>query len=104
LRALLDHTVPRGLRTVLAGVEVRHAFEMGWHEPRNGDLLQAAERDGFDVLITSDKNIRHQNRLGDLRIGVLELGTNHRPTLQRRAETVSAALADLGQRFGDGQG
>jgi hypothetical protein len=96
LRALLDHTVPRGLRTVLAGVEVRHAFEMGWHELRNGDLLRAAERDGFDVLITSDKNIRHQNRLGDLRIAVLELGTNHWPTLQRHAETVSVALADLG--------
>src|SRR4051794_30079138 len=38
LRALLDHSVPCGLRTLLAGVEVRHAFEMGWHELRNGDL------------------------------------------------------------------
>ena len=54
---------------------------MGWHALRNGDLLRAAERDGFDVLITSDKNIHHQNRLGGLRIGVLELGTNHWPTL-----------------------
>ena len=69
---------------------------MGWHELRNGDLLRAAEREGFDVLIKSDKNIRHQNRLGGRRIAVLELGTNHWPTLQRHAETVSVALADLG--------
>ncbi len=69
---------------------------MGWHELRNGDLLQAAERDGFDVLITSDKNIRHQNRLRGMRIAVLELGNNHWPTLQRHAETISVALADLG--------
>jgi hypothetical protein len=69
---------------------------MGWHELRNGDLLRAAERDGFDVLITSDKNIRHQNRLGGLKIAGLELGTNHWPTLQRHAETVSVTLADLG--------
>jgi predicted nuclease of predicted toxin-antitoxin system len=96
LRALLDHSVPRGLRTVLAGVEVKHAFEMGWHELRNGELLRAAERDGFDVLITSDKNIRDQNRLGGMRIAVLELGTNHWLTLQRHAETISVALADLG--------
>jgi hypothetical protein len=69
---------------------------MGWHELRNGDLLRAAERDGFDVRITSDKNIRHQNRLGGPGIAVLELGTNHWATLLRHAETVSAALADLG--------
>src|SRR6476646_5972068 len=31
-----------------------------------------------------------------MRIGVLEPGTNHWPTLQRHAETVSVALADLG--------
>jgi hypothetical protein len=74
LRVVLDHSVPRGLRTVLTGVEVRHAFEMSWHELRNGNLLRAAERDWFDVLITLDRNIRHQNRLGGLRIAVLELG------------------------------
>jgi hypothetical protein len=62
---------------------------------RNGDLLRAAELDGFDVLITSGKNIRHQNRLGGLRIAILELGTNHRPTLQLHAETVSVAQAHL---------
>jgi hypothetical protein len=69
---------------------------MGWHELRNGDLLRAAQRDVFDVLIRSDKNIRHQNRLGGMSIAVLELGTNHWSTLQRHAETVSVALADLG--------
>ena len=50
MRALLDHSVPRGLRTVLVGVEARHAFEMGWRELHNGDLLWAAERDGFDAI------------------------------------------------------
>jgi hypothetical protein len=62
-------------------------------ELRNGDLLQVAERDGFDILIMSDGNIRHQNRLGGMRIAVFELGTNRWPTLQRRAGTVSVAPA-----------
>jgi len=61
---------------------------MGWHELRNGDLLRAAERDRFDVLITSDKSIRHQNRLGGMWLAILELGTKHSPTLQQHAETV----------------
>jgi hypothetical protein len=53
------------------------------------------QRDGFDVLIASDKNIRHQNRLAGMRIAILELGTNHWPTRQLHAASVSAALADL---------
>jgi hypothetical protein len=52
LRVVLDHSVPRGLRAALGDIEVRHAFEMSWHELPNGDLLRAAEREGFDVLIT----------------------------------------------------
>jgi hypothetical protein len=74
---------------------VWHAFEMGWHELRDGDLLRSAVREGFDVLVTSDKNIRHQNRLAGMTIAILELGTNHWPTLQQHAASVSAALADL---------
>jgi hypothetical protein len=74
------------------GSNGRSGTPLRW-ELRNGDLLQVAERDGFDILIMSDGNIRHQNRLGGMRIAVFELGTNRWPTLQRRAGTVSVAPA-----------
>jgi len=88
----LIETVPgkRGGKPVIKGTRLRLE-----------DLLTNREQ-GIKWLIenhggiTSDKNIRHQNRIGGLRIAVLELGTNHWPTLQRQAETVSVALADLG--------
>jgi hypothetical protein len=79
-------------RTGSKGSNGRSGTPLRW-ELRNGDLLQVAERDGFDVLIMSDGNIRHQNRLGGMRIAVFELGTNRWPTLQRRAGTVSVAPA-----------
>ena len=60
MKVLLDHSVPRGLRAFLTGFEIKHAFEMGWHELRNGDLLNEAERSGFAVLITADRNLRYQ--------------------------------------------
>jgi hypothetical protein len=70
---LLDHNVPRPVRRLLAGHEVRTTAEMGWDRLTNGELLDAAEREGFDVLVTGDKGIRHQQRLAGRTIGLVVL-------------------------------
>jgi len=54
-RVLLDHCVPRRVRQAAPGCEVATAYQRGWAELKNGALLEAAERDGFDVLVTADK-------------------------------------------------
>ncbi len=95
MKVLLDHSVPRGLRAFLTGFEIKHAFEMGWHELRNGDLLNEAERSGFAVLITADRNLRYQNRLANRQIAILELGTNHWPTIERHGAVIRSALERL---------
>ena len=59
MKILLDHCVPQPLKNLLTGHEVSHAYELGWQELRNGDLLAKAEQ-AFQLLITSDKNIAHQ--------------------------------------------
>lgn len=57
---------------------------MGWGELENGELLRASELAAFDLLIICDKNLRHQqNLLQPRRLAVLELWTNHRPTLEK---------------------
>jgi hypothetical protein len=48
--------------------DVSTAFELGWSTLENGDLLDAAEADGFEVLITTDQNIRYQQDLRARRI------------------------------------
>ncbi|MGH7037055.1 MAG: hypothetical protein ACREE4_10125 [Stellaceae bacterium] len=63
MRLLLDHNVPRGLREILAGREVFSAYEMQWAGLTNGQLLDAAEAVGFDIMITGDKGIRYQQHL-----------------------------------------
>jgi hypothetical protein len=83
VRILLDHCTPRQVASALAGHDVRTAFQMGWNELENGDLLRAAEADGFELLIMCDTNMRYQQNLSQWRIAVLELWTNHRPTLER---------------------
>ncbi len=76
MRLLFDHNVPAPLRRYLAH-EVVLADEMGWGALTNGLLLAAAEQQGFDVLITADKNIRHQQNLAGRAIGIVALPTNH---------------------------
>ena len=59
MKVLLDHCVPKPLKNLLTGHEICHAYELGWHELQNGDLLAKAEQT-FQVFVTSDKNIAHQ--------------------------------------------
>lgn len=83
MKILLDECVPIQVRHALAGHEVTSAQQMGWGSISNGDLLDAAEQAGFELFILADKNLRYQQNLTARRIGILELWTNHRPTLEK---------------------
>jgi hypothetical protein len=61
---------------------------MGWSELENGDLLRSAEAGGFELLIMCDTNMRYQQNLSTRRIAILELWTNHRPTLERHFDYI----------------
>jgi len=57
MRILFDHGTPSGIARRLAGHSVTEARDLGWDRISNGELLTAAEAAGFDVLLTTDKNI-----------------------------------------------
>lgn len=63
MRILFDQGTPAPLRNSLSNHEVATAFEQGWQTLQNGDLLDAAEAAGFDVIVTTDKNLRYQQNL-----------------------------------------
>lgn len=83
MKVLLDVCTPVQVRKALPNHEIRTAVGMGWGELENGDLLREAEAAGFDLLIICDKNLRHQQNLAGRTLAILELWTNHRPTLER---------------------
>jgi hypothetical protein len=60
---LFDHVTPRGIARFLPGHTVTKAKDRGWDTLINGDLLAEAERAGFDVLLTADKNMRYRQNL-----------------------------------------
>lgn len=59
---LFDNGTPRGLARYLTGHTVEEARSRG-EELENGDLIDAAERGGFEIMVTTDKNIRYQQNL-----------------------------------------
>jgi hypothetical protein len=68
------------------------AIERGWDRLVNGELIAAAEAAGFDVLVTTDKNIRYQQNLTGRRIAFVVLGNQQWPTLRRYVDRVAEAV------------
>jgi predicted nuclease of predicted toxin-antitoxin system len=73
MRILLDECVPRRLRRRFPSHDVRTVPEMGWSGKKNGELLQLMNGQGFEVLVTVDQNIRHQQNLQTAGVAVIVL-------------------------------
>jgi predicted nuclease of predicted toxin-antitoxin system len=99
MNLLLDESVPVGVRGQLPGHTVQTVPELGWAGLGNGDLLDAAERAGFDMLITGDRNLVHQQSLLGRKIAVVVTSTNYWPTIKEHPDLLPSAVA--GTRKGD---
>jgi hypothetical protein len=89
---LFDNGTPAPLGYALTGHVVVEAVERGWDRLANGQLIAAAEAEGFEVLLTTDKNMRYQQNLTDKKIAFVVLGNQQWPILQRHVERVLAAV------------
>jgi hypothetical protein len=68
---------------------------MGCSQFKNGALLDAAEKAGFEVLITADKGLRYQQNLASRRIAIIELPTNRLRLVVGYAAQVNAILPTI---------
>jgi len=91
MKVLLDECVPVQVRNALVGHDVFTAQPMGWGGISNGELLQRAEEAGFNLFIVADKNLRYQQNLKGRGLAILELWTNHRPTLEKHLGKIKVA-------------
>jgi len=92
MRILFDHVTPKGIARILSGHTVTKAKERGWDTLTNGDLLEEAERAGFDVLVTADKNMRYQQNLSGRRIALVVLSTPQWPVVKQHLEKIAEAV------------
>ncbi|MGH8611661.1 MAG: hypothetical protein ACREYF_06365 [Gammaproteobacteria bacterium] len=92
MRVLFDQGTPIPLRAFLTQHEVATAFERGWSKLTNGELIDAAEKDGFEILVTTDQSLRYQQNLTSRRIAIVVLSTTSWPRIQRVVADVVRAI------------
>jgi len=91
VRILLDESVAVQVHDALAGHDVSTVMDMKWRGISNGELLDRAENARFDLFIVADKNFQYQQNLRGRRMAILELWTNHRPTLEKHFDRIRVA-------------
>jgi hypothetical protein len=95
VKILLDQGVPAPLRHALPEHEIITVFERGWHTLQNGDLLRAAEADGFIAFITTDQNLRYQQNLADRNLSIVVLMTTDWRLIRLHLDYVQEAITAL---------
>jgi hypothetical protein len=89
---LFDQATPVPIRPFLTGHAVSTAAHEGWDKLQNGDLLNAAEAAGFEVFLTTDKNIRYQQNLTGRKIAIVLIRKQQWPDLKAHVQLVVTAV------------
>jgi predicted nuclease of predicted toxin-antitoxin system len=94
MRILFDHNIPLPLRYSLRNHAVEAAGERGWQRLTNGELLDVAEAEGFDILLTADKGFQHELSLRDRRTGIVILSRGNWPDVKVNIPRILVAIGD----------
>jgi hypothetical protein len=88
MRVLFDQGTPVPLRGYLPHHYVSTVFEKGWSTLQNGELLRAAEQEAFDILVTTDQNLKYHQNLASLRLAIVVLMTTSWPVIETHINDV----------------
>jgi hypothetical protein len=71
------------------------AFEHGWSALHNGELLDVAEQEGYDLLMTTDQNLRYQQHLANRQLAIIVLLSTSWPRIQLRIDAIQAVVESI---------
>ena len=92
MRILFDQGTPVPLRKLLNPHQVETAFEHGWSTLSNGELLAVAEQEGFEVFVTTDRNLGDQQNLSRGNIAIVVLSSTSWPRIQKATTAIKQAI------------
>ena len=92
MKVLFDQGTPVPLRGHLSSHFVSTAYELGWATLKNGELLAAAEKSGYEVLVTTDTNLKYQQNLTQRKIALVVLSTTSWPRIQKNIKAIVTAI------------
>ena len=86
MNILCVNGTPNPIARSLIGHDVAFVRRIGWHELSNGELIRRAEEAGFELLLTTDKNIAYQQNLSVRTIAIVVLGNQQWPDVRTHLE------------------
>jgi hypothetical protein len=92
MKVLLDENLPHKLRAHLVQHETATVAYLGWGGLKNGELLQAAEDAGFEVFVTGDRALAHQQNLGARKLAIVSLSANNWPIIKNHVARIASAV------------
>lgn len=95
MKILFDQGTPVPLRAYLKGHIVDTAYELGWAVLRNSELLNTAEEAGYDLLVTTDQNLKHQQNLSARKLAILVLRSTSWHKIRAHAQTIAQTIETI---------
>ena len=95
MKILVDQGTPVPLRWHLTNHSIATTFERGWSGLTNGELLEIAEQEGYDVLITTDQNLRHQQNLSGRKLAILVFLSTSWPRIKLKINEIQRIVDGL---------
>jgi hypothetical protein len=95
MKIVFDQGTPAPLRKSLSSHAVSTLYELGWSTLQNGDLINHSEENGYELLITTDKNLKYQQNLKNRKIAILVLSTTSWPRIELSLSQISTIVNDL---------
>ena len=95
VKILFDHGTPAPLRRHLREHSVDRSAERGWELLENGELIQRAEEEGYEVIVTTDQGMRYQQDLAGRKLAIVVLMATAWPRVQHRTAEIRAAVEEV---------
>ena len=96
MKLLFDQGTPAPLRERLPTHSADTLAEKGWSDKDNGELLDVAQREGYEVLVTTDQSLPYQQNLAGRRIGIVVLLSTDWREVRLRTREIGEAIAAVG--------
>ena len=94
MKVVLDEMLPAAVAGLLSGHDVATAKAAGYTGLSNGDLIRRAAADGFDVLVTADRNLPTQQNVPASSLAVVLVRGSRMVDVEPQATRIRAAVAE----------
>ena len=95
VKILFDHGTPAPLRRHLPEHSVDRSAERGWELLENGELIQRAEEEGYEVIVTTDQSMHYQQNLAGRRLAIVVLMATAWPRVRHRTAEIRTAVEEV---------